>query len=89
MDARAIVEMMPFMNSHAHTLEEAEIAAAHLTVSIWARMLLGRKFDLYTALVLGESEMLPHSNHSAKPTSTTRRHFQSMTGNCRLEGMMR
>ena len=60
-DAGAIVEMdeemMPFMNSHDVTLEEAEIAAAHLTVSVWARMLLGRRFDLYTALALGERSM--------------------------------
>ncbi|KAK9951066.1 hypothetical protein M0R45_006528 [Rubus argutus] len=57
-DAGAIVEMdeeiMPFMNSHSQTLEEAEIPAAHLTVSIWAGKLLGRKFDLYTALVLSK-----------------------------------
>lgn len=60
-DAGAIMdmyeEMIPFMNNHAHSLEEAEIVAAHLTMSIWVRMLLGRKFDLYKALVLGEREM--------------------------------
>lgn len=60
-DAGAIMEMyeemMPFMNNHAHSLEEAEIVAAYLTVSIWVRMLLGRKLDLYTGLVLGEREM--------------------------------
>lgn len=80
MDACTIMEMdeemMPFMNSHAHTLEEAEIAAVHLTVSIWARMLLGRKFDLYIDLVLGEREMFapfkPFSQgyeHYKKPLS--------------------
>ncbi|KAK9921638.1 hypothetical protein M0R45_030141 [Rubus argutus] len=47
-DAGAIVEMdeemMHFMNSHSQSLEEAEIATAHLTMSIWAGKLLGRKF---------------------------------------------
>ncbi|KAK9943139.1 hypothetical protein M0R45_008758 [Rubus argutus] len=61
MDASPIVEMdeemMPFLKSHSQTLEEVEIAAAHLTVSICAKMLLGRKFDLYTTLVLGERDM--------------------------------
>lgn len=60
-DAWAIVEMdeemMPFMNNQSQTLERAEIAAAHLTVSIWARMLLGRRFDLYIALVLSKRDM--------------------------------
>lgn len=75
-DAGAIVEMdeemMPFMNSHSQTLEEAEIAAAHLTVSIWAGKLLGRKFDLYTALTLGELEMFA----AFKPFSQQYEHYK-------------
>jgi hypothetical protein len=59
-DAGAIVEidekMIPFMNNHAHSLEEAKIAASHLTMSIWVRMLQGRKLDLYIVLVLGVRE---------------------------------
>ncbi|KAK9902350.1 hypothetical protein M0R45_001589 [Rubus argutus] len=75
-DAGAIVEMdeemMPFMNSHSQTLEEAEIPAAHLTVSIWAGKLLGRKFDLYTALVLSEREMFA----AFKPFSHQYEHYK-------------
>ncbi|KAK9938697.1 hypothetical protein M0R45_015420 [Rubus argutus] len=75
-DAGAIVEMdeemMPFMNNHSQTLEETEIAPAHLTVSIWAGKLLGRRFDLYTALVLGEREMFD----AFKPFSKQYEHYK-------------
>ncbi|KAK9951644.1 hypothetical protein M0R45_007082 [Rubus argutus] len=97
-DAGAIVEMdeemMLFMNNQSQTLERAEITATHLTVSIWARMLLGRRFDLYIALVLGERDMFTAFklfSQQYETTSTTRRHFRSMSmiGSCKLGGTMR
>lgn len=75
-NAGAIVEIdkekMPFMNDHDYTLEEVEIAAANLTVSIWARIFLSKKSNLYTALVLDEGSMFA----PFKPFSPAYEHYK-------------